>query len=273
VGVDEHTIQVAEASVFYRRAPAQGTEVLYLHSVPTSSDDWTGLLELGGGLAPDLLGFGRTDKAGNYDYSLAAYAVFVEQFLDAVGVDEVALVGHGWGAAIGLLFAQRHPDRVTRLAIVNGIPLLPGFEWPSGARWLRRPGIGELLMGSVNRWWLGRTLRSGSTSPEAWPDVRVQAAWDQFDQGTQRAILRLYRSVDEQSLAAAGLELATVEQPALVVWGDRDPWIAPSFAEAYAQRLAHATVEHRPGAGHWPWLDEPDLAARLVYFATDEDGA
>jgi pimeloyl-ACP methyl ester carboxylesterase len=271
VAVDEHTIKVAEVSVFYRRAPARDTEVLYLHSVPTSSDDWLAALELSGGLAPDLLGFGRTGKAGNLDYSLSAYAEFVEEFLDALDVPEVALVGHGWGAAIGLVFAQRHPDRVTRLAIVDAVPLLDGFQWPSIARWLRRPGTGELLMGSVNRWLLARTLRSGSARPEAWSDARVDAIWDQFDQGTQRAILRLHRSVDAQSLAAAGADLPTLGQPALVVWGDQDPWLAPAFADAYAQRLQHATVQHVAGAGHWPWLDEPDLAARLAGFATGAD--
>ena len=269
MGVDEHTIQVAGASVFYRRGPALGDEVLYLHSVPTSSDDWPALLELTGGLAPDLPGFGRTDKAGNLDYSLSAYALFVEQFLDALAVDEVVLVGHGWGAAIGLLFAQRHPDRVTRLAIVDAVPLLDGFQWPSIARWMRRPGVGELLMGSVNRRLLARTLRHGSATPEAWPDARVDAVWQQFDQGTQRAILRLHRSVDEQALAGYGAGLGELEHPALVVWGDRDPWLGPPFADAYARRLPHATVEHVSDAGHWPWLDQPALAQRLASFAAN----
>jgi pimeloyl-ACP methyl ester carboxylesterase len=269
VGDDEHTIDVAGASVFYRRAPARDTEILYLHSVPTSSDDWPALLELTGGLAPDLPGFGRTSKAGNLDYSLSAYALFVEQFLDALDVPEVALVGHGWGAAIGLLFAQRHPQRVTRLAIVDAVPLLDGFEWPAIARWLRRPGIGELVMGSVNRWLLARILRHGSATPEAWPDARVDAVWDQFDQGTQRAILRLHRSVDAPALAAAGEGLGGLEQPALVVWGEQDPWLPPAFADAYGQRLPHAAVERVTGAGHWPWLDQPALADRLAGFATD----
>ncbi|MFZ1996554.1 MAG: alpha/beta fold hydrolase, partial [Solirubrobacteraceae bacterium] len=165
MGVDEHTTDVAGASVFYRRAPARDTEVLYLHSVPTSSDDWSALLELTGGVAPDLPGFGRTSKAGNLDYSLQAYAVFVERFLDALAVPEVALVAHGWGAAIGLLFAQRHPERVTRMAIIDAVPLLDGFQWPAIARWWRRPGVGELLMGSVNRWLLARALRRGSATP------------------------------------------------------------------------------------------------------------
>ncbi|MGH2894126.1 MAG: alpha/beta fold hydrolase [Solirubrobacteraceae bacterium] len=269
MGDDEHTIEVAGASVFYRRATARDTEVLYLHSVPTSSDDWGALLELTGGVAPDLPGFGRTSKAGNLDYSLPAYALFVEQFLDALTVPRVALVGHGWGAAIGLLFAQRHPYRVTRLAIIDAVPLLDGFEWPAIARWVRRPGIGELLMGSVNRWLLARILRHASATPEAWPDPRVDAVWDQFDQGTQRAILRLHRSVDARALAASGEGLAGLRQPALVVWGEQDPWLSPSFADAYGQRLPHATVERVAGAGHWPWLDEPAVAERLAGFAAD----
>lgn len=268
MGVDEHTIEVAGASVFYRRAPASTGEVLYLHSVPTSSDDWPELLELTGGLAPDLLGFGRTSKAGNLDYALPAYAEFVERFLDALDVDEVAVVGHGWGAAIGLLFAQRHPERVTRLAVIDALPLLDGFQWPAVAQWLRRPGIGELIMGSVNRRLLARTLRRASATPAAWPDARVSAVWEQFDQGTQRAILRLHRSVDAPALAASGAGLAGLEQPALIVWGDEDPWLPSTFADAYARHLPHATVEHVPGAGHWPWLDQPALAQRLAAFAT-----
>jgi len=52
------------------------------------------------------------------------------------------------------------------------------------------------------------------------------------------------------------------------VWGDQDPWLPSTFADAYAQRLGHATVEHVPGAGHWPWLDQPTVAERLAGFAT-----
>jgi pimeloyl-ACP methyl ester carboxylesterase len=266
VGVDEHTIEVAGAPVFYRRAPATDTATLYLHSVPTSSDDWTELLETTGGVAPDLPGFGRSSKAGNLEYTLPAYADFVERFLDALGLARVTLVGHGWGAAIGLIVAQRRPERIERLAIVDALPLLDGFAWPAFARWLRRPGIGELLMGSISRRMLTRTLRHGSATPAAWSDGRIGAVWDQFDQGTQRAVLRLFRSVDASSLAAAGAGLEALRQPVLVVWGEQDPWLDPGFADAYARRLPNATVERAAGAGHWPWLDRPELATRLSAF-------
>ena len=132
--MDEHTIHVGGTPVFYRRHASAGGEVLYLHSVPTSSDDWTELLELTGGIAPDLPGFGRSGKAGHYEYTLTSYATFVESLLDALGLPEVTIVGHAWGAAIGLVFAQRRPERVDRLAIIDPVPLLDGFTWPSIVR-------------------------------------------------------------------------------------------------------------------------------------------
>jgi pimeloyl-ACP methyl ester carboxylesterase len=270
VGVDEHTTEVAGASVFYRRAPVKGVEPLYLHSAPTSSDDWEELLARNGGIAPDLPGFGRSGKPGNLDYTLASYVDFVEEFLNELGIDRVALVGHGWGAAIGLLFALRSPARVERIVIIDAVPLLEGFAWPAWVRWVRRPGIGELIMGSVNRRLLARALRGASATPEAWPDARIDAVWEQFDQGTQRAILRLLRSADEESLGILGAHLDALEQPAWILWGEQDSWLDPALADAYARRLPHATVERVPGAGHWPLLDQPELGTRLARFVDGE---
>jgi pimeloyl-ACP methyl ester carboxylesterase len=277
--VDEQTIEVAGAPVFIRRAeatalaggrggrgPDTDPTTLYLHSVPTSSDDWIGFLEVTGGVAPDLLGFGRSSKAGNLDYSIPGFVGFLEGLLDAIAVDRVALVGHGWGAAIGLAFTQRHPERVERLVLIDPVPLLEGFRWPRMARWWRRPVIGELLMGSVNRRLLGRTLRSGCASPEAWSEQALTAVWDQFDQGTQRSILRLHRSIDEPGLAVLGLDLADLDQPSLILWGELDPWLPRSFADAYAARLPNAVAEGVAGAGHWPWLDRPDVIGRVASF-------
>ncbi len=269
MGVDEHTIEVAGSPVFYRRCATPGAKVLYLHSVPTSSDDWVATLELTGGVAVDLPGFGRSGKGGQLDYSVDAYVDFLERFLRMLELDRVAIVGHGWGAAFGLALALRRPERVSRLALVDAVPLLDGFSWPRPAQWWRRPVVGELLMGSVNRWLLARMLRAGSASPAAWSDARVRTVWEQFDQGTQRAILRLHRSVDVADLAAAGgAALEQVRVPALVVWGEADPWLPARFADAYGARLPDATVHRVGGAGHWPWLDEPQLAERLAAFAT-----
>jgi pimeloyl-ACP methyl ester carboxylesterase len=273
VRVDEHTIQLGSSPVFYRSAPAPSLPPLYVHGVPTSCDEWTRFLARTGGIAPDLPGFGRSGKAGNLDYSLEGLVGFLERLLGVLEIERVKLVGHDWGATVGLVFALRHPTRVERLVIVNSVPLLEGFRWPWFAQLWRRPVIGELAMGSTTKWLFGRVLRQGSASPQAWPAERVAAVWEQFDQGTQRAILRLYRSSDVQQLAEAGAGLATLQVPVLVVWGEDDPWISPTFGDEYAKRLPQATLERVPDAGHWPWLDRPEVTERIAIYLEGEEVA
>ena len=251
----EHLATLWDQPVFWRSAPGGRPPVLFLHGVPTSSDLWLPFLERAGGLAPDLPGFGRTSKRGDGDYTMGGLARFVEAFLEIVGVDRVRLVVHDWGAA-GLLWAQRAPDRVDRLVVIDAVPLLPGYRWHRLARAWRAPGVGELLMGATTRWALRRAL----------PAPLAESAWRHFDYGTQRAILRLYRSSPEDELARAGRELNRVGCPALVVWGERDPYVPVRFADAYAAALGDAHVERLPGAGHWPWYDHPDVVDRVAAF-------
>jgi pimeloyl-ACP methyl ester carboxylesterase len=265
--VAEHRDEIEGLPVFWRSAPApSGAPVpLYLHGVPTSSDDWLGFLVRSGGLAPDLPGFGRTGKPGSRSYTIAEYDRFIERFLDHVGVERVSLLVHDWGA-VGLAFAQRVPERVARVTVVNAVPFLPGYRWHRTARIWRTPGLGELSMGMTTRLAFKLASRESNATPGPMPDEFIDSVLDHFDQGTQRAILRLYRSSPPDVLAGAGERLWRVQAPALVAWGLRDPYIPPRFARDYAEALPQAQLLELPDAGHWPWLDRPDLVERLAGF-------
>lgn len=259
-GVIEHTATLGDQPVFWRagldRAQDGAAPILYLHGVPATSDAWLAFLERTGGLAPDLPGFGRSGKRGDLDFSIDGQSRFVESFLDLIGIDRVSLVAHDWGAAAGLVWAQRAPQRVERLVVVNAVPLLRGFRFDRKARALRTRGLGELLMGLTTR----RSLR------RAMPRALADAAWPHFDQGTQRAMLHLYRTSSEARLEQAGAGLHRIACPALVLWGDRDAHLPARFADAYAAALGDAQVEHVPDAGHWPWHDRPDVIDRVASF-------
>ena len=149
--VTEHHDTLSDQPLFWRSAEGGEPPVLYLHGVPTSSDDWVGFLERTGGLAPDLPGFGRSGKRGDGDFTMPGYDRFVEAFLDHAEVERVRLVVHDWGA-VGLLWAQRHPERVERLVVINAVPLLPGYRWHRVARLWRMRGVGEVAIGLSTRW-------------------------------------------------------------------------------------------------------------------------
>jgi pimeloyl-ACP methyl ester carboxylesterase len=250
--VSEHTGLMGDSEVLWREAA--GSNVLYIHGVPTDGDDWIPFLEQTGGFAPDLPGFGRSAKRGDLDYTMEGQSHFVEAFADARGLERMTLVVHDWGS-VGLLFAMRAPERIERLVIIDAVPLLGGYRWHRVARIWRRRLLGELFMGGTS----ATTL--GILAPVLKPRAKVIA--QRFDQGTQRAVLQLYRSAPEDALARAGLDLGRIKCPALVVWGADDPYIPASFAQAYADALPGATARVVQDAGHWPWLQQPELVREV----------
>jgi pimeloyl-ACP methyl ester carboxylesterase len=254
--VSEHTGLIGESEILWREGASSGppAPIVYVHGVPTDGDDWLPFLEKTGGFAPDLPGHGRSSKRGDLDFTMEGIARFVEAFADDRGLDRLSLVMHDWGAA-ALLFAMRAPERIDQIVLINAVPLLAGYRWHRVARIWRRRVLGELFMGSTSPTALGLLV------PDLKPRARVIAR--RLDQGTQRAILRLYRAADEDVLARAGEGLGRIACPALVVWGERDPYIPASFAHAYADALPDATLRIAQGAGHWPWLQAPELVREV----------
>lgn len=265
--MDERRATVAGTEVVWREAPATTpVPVLYLHGVPNSGELWLPFLARTGGFAPDLPGFGRSGKSAGFDYSISGYASFLRAFVAELGLERLALVVHDWGA-VGLALAQEAPELVERLVVIDAVPFLPGYRWHPIARVWRTPVAGELFMGATTRT-TARLLirRMGGVSKDS-IDAWLDSVLADFDHGTQRAILRLYRSAPPAVLAEAGERLGDVTAPALVVWGEREPFIGASFAHAYAAALGgDASVDVVPGAGHWPWLDSPAVVARVGGF-------
>jgi pimeloyl-ACP methyl ester carboxylesterase len=152
---------------------------------------------------------------------------------------------------------MRRPARVTKLVLIDAVPLLAGYRWHRWARVWRTPFLGEMAMGLSIRPVLRRVV----------PHELVDTIAAHLDQGTQRAILKLYRWADPDVLAAAGAHLGDIEAPALIVWGEDDPYIPVRFAHGYAAVLGgEATIDVRPGAGHWPWLRDPSIVDRVSGF-------
>jgi pimeloyl-ACP methyl ester carboxylesterase len=241
--------------VRYLEAPWDGEPVLYVHGVPNSADMWMRFLERTGGIAVDLPGFGGTGKPADWPYGIEGFAGFLERYLDWRRIRRVRVVAHDWGAA-GLLLGPR----VARAVAIDTVPLLEGHAWHRFARLWRTPLAGELAMGLTGRFALRRAT--------GLPREQVDAILRHFDHGTQRAILKLYRGADAGALARSGERMRRLGGPALVVWGEADPYLDPAWAQRLAAVLPSARAEVVPGAGHWPWVDDPSVVTRVTEFAT-----
>jgi pimeloyl-ACP methyl ester carboxylesterase len=191
---------------------------------------------------------------------------FVERFRDRLGIGEHSLCVHDWGV-VGLIAAQRRPDRVRRLVVINAVPLLPGYRWHWIARrFWRVRGLGELANATTTKASLRLLSRQASAGRQPLPEWFIDSTWRHWPRGRWPAMLELYRSADPELLAAAGANLGDLRCPALVLWGTDDPYIPRSFGAAYAARLPDAELVELERAGHWPWLDRPDAVARVVAF-------
>ncbi len=273
--IETGTVMVDGVSTFFRRVDGDGPPTLFVHGNPTHSEDWQPFLERieGPALAFDLPGWGRSARPSpaEFDYSMDGLARFTNRFLQRMAVDQHSLVVHDWGA-LALIGAQDEPERIRRLVLLNAVTLLPGYRWHRTARVWRTRGLGELS----NRLWSRRALDLGLRESRGdWSrhdPAFIDMVWDHLDSGTFDAILRLYRSAPPERLAAAGARLERITAPALVVWGMRDRYIPARFGAAYAARLPNSELVELTDAGHWPWIDAPDVVDRVIGFlATDED--
>jgi pimeloyl-ACP methyl ester carboxylesterase len=267
-GIEEGRLRVDGVEVFYRRVEGDGTPTVYCHGNPTHGEEWVPFMERGGAaVAIDMPGWGRSDRPdpAAFDYSMYGLSEFLERALTELGVERRKLVVHDWGG-LALIGAQRRPELVEKLVIVNAVPLLPGYRWHWVAQLWRRRGIGELLNRTTTRASLALLLRQARGDRSPMPPEFVEMIWSRWDRGTSAALLALYRHADPDRLALAGADLGKLECPALVLWGDRDIYLPTRFAGAYADALPGAELEIVPGAGHWPRIDEPGLVDRILRF-------
>jgi pimeloyl-ACP methyl ester carboxylesterase len=269
MSLSRRTLSVAGTqSPMIEAGPSDASEaVVFVHGNPGASSDWTALVEaageLGRAVAFDLPGFGGAKAPAGFGFDVPAYAEFIESAREALGIERVHLVLHDFGGPIGLAWMSANLDRVASITLMD-IGLLPGYSWHRLARIWRTPVLGELFMAIGNRsgfrWALARD------EPKGLPREFMDRMYDQYDKRTRRAVLDLYRSVDDPGAGARELAalLAPRDLPALVIWGKGDVYLPSAYAERQKDAFPSADVHVLPDSGHWPFADAPETVERLL---------
>ena len=259
--------------VTYREAGG-GPPVLLIHGIAGNSRLWSPVIERLSDdahlIAPDLLGHGESAKPRG-DYSLGAFATGLRDFLMALGLDHVTIVGHSLGGGIALQFAYQFPEFTGRLVLVDSGGL--GAEVNPLLRLCALPGS-ELVMPlvcnpRVHGWAtsLRRVLdRLPVSLPAGFDEVgRSYASLAESD--TRTAFIHTLRSgVDvfgQRIDARDRLHLAEA-LPTMIVWGARDRIIPLRHGTEASDLIPGSRLEVFPDAGHFPHVEDPDRFARIV---------
>lgn len=236
---------------------------LYRHMVPVLVD--AGLRAV----APDLVGFGRSDKpTRRSDYTYARYLDWLSaQVLDQLGLQDITLVCQDWGGLLGLRLVAAHPDRFARVVVANtGLPT--GDQHPGKAflAW-------QQLSQEIPEFPVGRLINGGCTTDL---DAEVVAAYDapfpdeSYKEGARQFPVLVPTSPDDpesQPNREAWQVLERFEKPFLCAFSDSDP-ITGGGDKPFrtrvpgAQDQPHTTIE---GGGHFLQEDRgPELAQVVV---------
>lgn len=136
----------------------EGDPVLFLHGNPTSSYLWRNVIPhmtaFARAIAPDLAGMGRSDKP-DIPYRFFDHSRYVEGFIAALGLENVSLVIHDWGSALGFHYARRHEDNLRGIAFMEAI--LRPVRWADfpkdlklGFKLFRTPGVVWAMISAGN---------------------------------------------------------------------------------------------------------------------------
>jgi haloalkane dehalogenase len=252
--------------------PADATPIVLLHGEPTWSYLYRKMIPpLGDGghrvLAPDLIGFGRSDKpTRTSDYTYLRHVEWVMSWIRGLDLHDITLFVQDWGSLIGLRIAAEQSDRVARIVVANGfLPTArrgtpPAIQlWRAFARYSPVLPAGRLVaVGTVHH--VPVDVRAGYDAP--FPNQTYQAGARAFPQ-------LVPTSPDDPAIPAnraAWDVLGKWEKPFLAIFGARDPILG---------KADRPLINHIPGAtgqpharingGHFVQEDcGPELAARIL---------
>lgn len=258
--VEERYVDVDGWRIRYLHA-GRGDPVVLLHGLGVFAESWlyniSALSDYFSVYAPDLIGFGRSDKP-RISYDMEVFDRFLLGFLDSLGLERVVLIGNSLGGGIALYFALTHPDRVEKLVLVDSALIGRDVSW--GLRILSIPRLGRLLIGKGSKEDLRRALRGSFYDPKFLTDDWIEEA---YRISKLPGVKHPFLSVIRNGVNLWGIRrryvltdrLHELKMPVLIVWGRQDRVIPVRYAYVAYRRIRSARLIIFEGCGHAPQIE------------------
>lgn len=211
--------------------------------------------------APDMVGFGYTDRPPDVTYDMETWTGQILGFLDALDLPRVSLVGNSFGGALSLRVAAEHPDRVDRLVLMGAagvsFPLTAGLD----AVWGYEPSV-ENMRAILDYFAYDRGLVNDELA-----EVRYRASIEAGFQESFSAMFPAPRQRWIEAMATPDDRIRAIASETLVIHGRDDQVVPPENSLRLSQMIPRSELHVFGRCGHWTqieWAD--DFAALLIRF-------
>ncbi len=261
MSITEHKIKVGELEWFYRLAEPIGRTdllpVLLLHGLPSQSYSWRNIMPALAAqgtkaIAPDWIGYGFSAKPEKreFAYTPDAFITALAQFVEALELKRFSLVVQGFLGSVGLQYALRHSDQIASLVILN-TPISTTAKLPWKMQQLGLPLAGDVF--TQDPLLVDRTLEGGSRYQIPDADLDIYRKPFLKSSAAGRSLMTTVRNLQlQQSMKEIESGLQQWQQPTLIVWGMKDPWLPLSMAQHSASSMQQAEIIQLQNVGHYP---------------------
>ncbi|MEB3734024.1 alpha/beta hydrolase [Halopseudomonas pachastrellae] len=219
-------------------------------------------------IAPDMLGFGYSERPANPDYQRDVWVEHAIGVLDALGIEQADLVGNSFGGGIALALAIRYPQRVRRLVLMGSVgvsfPITDGLD----RVWGYEPSF-QTMRSLMDTFAYDRALVTDELA-----ELRYQAS---IRPGFQESFAQMFPAPRQRwvdGLASNEADIRAVQHETLVIHGREDQVIPLQASLQLAQLIPNAQLHVYGHCGHWTQIEHAGRFARLVEdFLNEADSA
>ena len=245
-----------------------GDPVVLLHGIPTWSYLWHELIprlsKSHRVLAPDLPGFGFSDKSDRFDRSIARQAEWIDQWLEQLGIERAAIIAHDIGGGVALRLATLFPNRVTRLCVMNSVCY---DSWPIELMLqFGHPEAYRKMSASTAITTLKQALKMGFATSPADDLLEALLAPYQTEVG-KLSLIRNAAALNTNLTTEITRLLPKISVPVSLLWGEDDKFQLVKYGERLASDIPGARFVRQKNARHFVMVDQPEeVAAELSHF-------
>jgi pimeloyl-ACP methyl ester carboxylesterase len=275
--VNSHFVNLAGVRVHSLSAGERGSPVILLHGggVDSAALSWKlalpALAESHQVFAPEMPGYGESDRPANFAHTIDTYIALVLQFMDALNIDKAHFAGVSMGGAVSIGFTLAHPDRVIKLAPVSSYGLqraTPTPQWLSYAL-TRNAAMSNMTYAVLKR---SRSLAASSLKAIFADPQRITPDLidDVHDEIRKAGTGSAFAQMQKHEVTRAGVRtnymerLHEINALTCFIHGENDSLVPLADAREAAQRVPGACLQVMHNCGHWPQRERPDEFNRIM---------